>query len=468
MRRRNTKNRHTLFQLTLKYEEMLDTGNVFFKKESSYRELIDYYEHECLLEKALEVADFAIHQFAFSIEFFLKKAELLLQLKEMERALAILDQVDILSPGCLESSLLRAEGLAALGLHEETFSLLDDLKLQALPGELSDILVSEALIYEQMKEYERMFYILKAALEANPSNAEALSRMWFCVEYAQKYEESILLHEQILEEDPFNALAWYNLGAAHHYLCNHEEAIEAYEYAFLTKIEFEFAYRDCAEVCLYVENYQKALQCYQEVLQRFEPDADLFLHIGICYQRLGNYLVARTFFERAVEFDSYCDEAYFHIGECYAKQKEWYKAISTFLRAIRLNDVNEEYFFGLAEAYCQTGNFKKAELYYRQAADTAPEDSRYWIRLVQFLMERQRSDEAFEVLDEAEENTFDPALLYFRSACLFEMGQKQEALLVLEEALYEDFDARKALFHLLPVLEKDIEVQAVISIYQPE
>jgi tetratricopeptide (TPR) repeat protein len=468
MRPRNFKNRHTIFQLTLKYEQMLECGNVFFQQEHSYFELINYYEHECLLEKALEVAEFAIRQYPYSTEFFLRKAELLLQTKELEQALATLDRVDALAPGSLLSSLVRAEGLAALGMQDEAIYLLDGLKDLAMPEELSEILVCESLIYEQMREYERMFYVLKAALEANPSNAEALSRMWFCVEHAQKYEESVILHEKILEDDPFNALSWYNLGAANHYLCNHEEAIQAYEYAYLTKEDFEFAYRDCAEVCLYIQDYQKALQCYQEVLDRFEPDADLFLHIGLCYQRLGNFLVARTFHERAVEYDYYCDEAHFHIGECYAKQKEWQKAISAFLKAIRIEEGNEEYFFGLAEAYYQTGNLKKAEMYFREAADTAPEDSRYWIRLVQFLMERHRADEALEVLDEAEENSFDPELLYCRSACLFELGQKQAALLVLEEALFEDFEAHNSLFHLLPVLEKDIEVQAVISIFQPE
>ena len=468
MRQRNFKNRHAIFQLTLRYEEMLETGNVFFREEQNYHDLISYYEHECLLEKALEVVDFAILQHPYSTEFFLRKAELLLQLKELEQALAVLDQVDILSPQCLQSSLLRAEGLAALGMQEEAIALLHDLQQPALPDELSEILVCEALIYEQMREYERMFYVLKSALEVNPSSTEALSRMWFCVEYAQKYEESVLLHEEILEEDPFNALAWYNLGAAHHYLCNHEEAIQAYEYAFLTKDDFEFAYRDCAEVCLYIEDYQKALQCYQEVLERFEPDADLFLHIGMCYQRLGNYLVARTFFERAIEFDYFCSDAHFRLGECYSREKVWQKAISAFLKAIKIDDANEEYFFGLAEAYYQAGNLKKAEIYFRETADTAPEDSRYWIRLVRFLMETHRSDEALEVLDEAEENSFDPELLYCRSACLFELGQKQAALLVLEEALYEDFDAHNALFHLMPVLEKDVEVRAVISIFQPE
>ena len=43
-----------------------------------------------------------------------------------------------------------------------------------------------------------------------------------------------------------------------------------------------------------------------------------------------------------------------------------------------------------------------------------------------------------------------------------------EMCLALEDALCEDFDGHDSLFNLLPVLENDREVKAVISIFQPE
>lgn len=468
MGQRKNKNRQAIFNLISKYEEQLGLGNVALPNTDNYHGLIDYYQREYLTDRALEVVGHALRQFGDSAPFYLRKAELLLEKKEAEKALSALDRADALAPSQTKAGILRAEGLAMLGMVEEGISLLDALKPEADAPELSQIYVCEALIYEGLKEYEQMFFVLKAALDEDPSNPEALSRMWYCVEYSRKHEESLALHEKILEEDPFNSLAWYNLGAAHHYLLNYEQAIEAYEYAFLTKEDFEFAYRDCAEVCLYVENYQKALQCYQDVLERFEPDADLFYHIGLCYEKTGNYLVARSFFQRAVEFDYYCADAHYHIGLCFGKQMEWQKSISSLLKAVRIEDNNEDFYAALGEAYAKTGNFKKAESFFREAADTAPEEPRHWIRLVRFLMERGRTELAMEVLDEADENTYGSELLYCRSVCLFEAGDKQEALLVLEEALAEDFDAHDALFHMMPILEKDSEVRAVISIFQPE
>ena len=292
--------------------------------------------------------------------------------------------------------------------------------------------------------------------------------MWYCVESARKYEESIELHEKILEEDPFCSLAWYNLGAAQQYLCNHEEAIEAYEYSFLTNEYFEYAYRGCAEVCIYTKDFRKALECYQDVLERFEPDDDLFFCIGKCYEKLKNFPVARTFLHKAVLFNPMNDEAWFHIGECYSGQKKWKKAVHAYLKAIRINDLNEDYFKSLAEAFCKIGKYREAEIHFRAAADIAAEDAKHWIRLAQFFMDTQRLDEALKVLDEAEECTYGSELLYYRSAFLFKLGKKREALLVLEEALCEDFYAHGSMFSIMPLMAKDSEVKAIISVFQPD
>lgn len=461
--------RQQIFHLISKYEDMLANGRgVFFPDGGSYRSLVEYFEKEHLLDRALEVVGHAILQFGYAPEFYLRKAELLLEKKQPASALAVLDKLDRLTPNCLTSALLRAEGLASLGMEAEAVHLLDGLKDTASESEMSDICVREALIYQQAKEYERMFFVLKAALKYKPTNTEALSRMWYCVEHARKHEESAELHAAILDEHPFCSLAWYNLGAARQYMFEYDLAAEAYEYAFLTDENFEFAYRDCAEVYMMKQEYYKALECYQEVLERFEPDADLFLQIGLCYHKLGNHLVGRTFLEKALVFDPGCDEAHYYIGICFAGQKLWHRAIGAYVKAIRIDDKREEYHAALAAAYCKVGDYKRARIYYRTAAETAAEDATYWVLYVQFFMQIKLYENALAVLDEAEENTYSPEFLYHRSACLFKLGHKQEAFRTLEDALCEDFEGHGSLFQLHPALEDDREVKAVISIFQPE
>lgn len=468
MRQNLTSKPTEIFDTISKYEMMLEKGRVCFPSEGPYLHLIDYFEKECLFDRAIEVADHAIAQFGFTAIFYIRKAEVLLKMDQADQALKALDKAGALAPGFLKIDLMRAEGLAALGMKDEAFNLLNRLKETANAQVLSDILVCEALICEHEHSYEHMFYLLKAALDANPMNEEALSRMMLCVEHAGKHEESVELHKRIIDEDPFSHLAWYNLGAAYHYLCEYDKAIEAYEYAFLTNEYFEFAYRDCAEVCLDIKDYSKALQCYQEVIKRFEPDADLLLRIGDCHYHLGNYKVAKSFYKQAALMDPFNADALYGVGCCYAMQNNWKAATDFARRAILIDDQNELYFEALADACYNLGKYKEAELYYRQAIEIAPEESRYWMKLSQFLVSQGRSAEALEVLQEAEEYSDSAELLYCRSACLFMMGDKKNAMLALEDALFEDFEAHSHLFHWLPFLQNDKEVKAIIATLKPD
>ena len=463
-----TSTQKEIFDTISKYEEMLDKGLVCFPCESHYHQLIDYFERECLLDRAVEVASHALAQFGFTADFHIRKASTLLKMDQADQALLALDKAADLAPGFLKIDLMRAEGLTALGMKEQAFELLNRLKEKADDQVLSEILVCEALIYEQEHCYEHMFYLLKAALEANPMNDEALSRMMLCVEHAGKHEESVELHKRIIDVDPFSHLAWYNLGAAYHYLCEYDKAIEAYEYAFLTNEFFEFAYRDCAEVCLYVKNYHKALQCYQEVIKRFDPDADLLIHIAECHYYLGNFKVAKSFYMQAAQLDPYNPDALYGVGCCYALQNKWRAAADFSRRAILIDDQNELYFEALADACYHLGKYKEAELYYRQATELAPEEARYWMKLAQFLVSQGRSEESLEVLEEAEEYSGSSELMYCRSACLFMMGNKKQAMLALEDALFEDFESHGHLFQWLPILKNDNDVKAIIATLKPE
>ncbi len=468
MNQSNFTKKETIFDIVSLFEEMSQTEAVQFPTEESYYKLIDYFEVECQFNRALEVAEYALTQHPYSAGFHLRKAQLLLDSQHEELAMAALDEAEIHSPGNREISLLRSEILSSLELYDDALAILEDLKQEAVDSrEMSNIYLYESLVYENMKSHERRFYTLKAALLENPDNQVALKKMWFCTEISKKFDESVALHEKILEDHPFSALAWRNLGAAHAYFCDYEKAIVAYEYAFLIDENFEFAYMDCAEMCFEMQKYRKALQCYQDVLERFEPDYYIFQRIGQCYQNLGNCVIAKTFFEKAIQLDNFNDEAFFHLAKCYSQEENWKKAIYFYVKAVRINDKQEEYFSGLASAYYQLGEYDKAGPFFKEAAEIAPELSQYWIQYASFLMEMDQKEKALQILDEAEEYAVGTELLYCRVACLFALGERKEALFLLGDALDEDFSMHDSLFQLLPKLEEDTDIQAIIATYQP-
>ncbi len=453
--------------LVTRFEKMMSSDDNKIFTEDECNRIIDFYEAEFNAEGALEAADYAVRQFGFSPEFYIRKAQLLIHNKREQEAFFILDRAEVFAPAEADIYLLRSEALSRLDLFDDALRLLDAHKEAAHGLELSNIYFYEALCYDKAGEQERMFYALKTALEITPENDEALRHLYLNTELSRKYRETIEICDNVIDRHPYSSLAWYQKGSAHYCLCEYDEAIDAYEYAFSINDGFELAFRDCAEVCMETKQYQKALKCYKDVMNYVTPDEDLFMNIGICYNEMGHYGVAKTFFEKAIEENSEADEPYYHLGTCYAKEKQWTRAVYCYIQAIQKYEGREEYFAGLGEAYYAMGDFDKAETFFREAADIAPEGAEYWLRAASFLLEAKKPTDALELIEQSQDFTFSPNLDYCRVACYLDLGNRDKAKYYLSEALIDHYDAHDSLLSLMPRLTDDREIMAMISAFQP-
>ena len=468
MKRHHFNNQHAISALVSEYEAMSQKGTVGFFEEKVFLQLIDYYQSELRIDRALEVVDHALAQYSFTADFHIRKAQLLIESRQEDLAINSLEQAQIFAPSEIEISFLRVKILCTLGKYEEALILLDQIKPEASVDDLNEIYLFEAEICEFRKEFDEMFSVLEKILLSDHNNKEALERMWLCVELSQKFEQSIRLHLHLIDENPYSHLAWFNLGHAYQAVGNLEDAAEAYEYAFLINEHFQDAYRDCAIVCYELKDYKKALRCYEDVLEHFEPDSDILMNIGKCYQAMKDYNIARAFYIKALVLNPQNDEAHYHLAECYAADDAWKIAAQSYKRALKIDDKKEEYYCGLAEAYYQLGKEEKARYLLWKAIEVAPDQISTWIQYALLLMALDRFEEALELLDDAALNLSEdiPDLYYCRIACLFVMGRRQEALYRLGDALNFYFKEHQLLFDFAPELENEIEVRNLIERYR--
>jgi len=452
-------------ELIVEYERTLDQqGQVYFE-QGAYCQLIDYYLNDEQLERAAQAVERALSHHPFSVDFYLRKADILIHQHFYTEALDTLETAENYAPGNFDIQLMKAEVLSDTNQHNVALAVLEPLFKQIQGHDLADLYVTQAHVFDNQEAYEQMFFVLRAALEINPTHEGALESMWVCVEATKRYEESITLHRAIIDEHPYTYLAWYNLAHAYAYLARYEEAIEAFEYTFIINENFEFAYREFAELCYETREYRKSLDAYTEILKRFPPDSEILLRIGQCLQHLYSYEVARTYFKQAIRLDPMNDEALFHMGECYSFEQKWKKAVSFYKLAIEIEDMREEYYASLGEAWFNLGKHKRAELCFQNATRLAPEESQYWLQYASYLMETERRQKALRVFDQAEDCVPDVDLQYGRIACLFAMGRRQEAMYRLGEALAENFDRHPLLFDLIPELELDPDVLTLVLTY---
>lgn len=460
-----TKRDHALINLVFEFELMSEKGNISFLEERDFFALINYYEDEYHLDRAIEVVDYALEQYKYRVEFYIQKIKLLMLAKRAEEALPIIDKAEIISPLEFEIPILRAKVMIELNKTEEALSIIRDLRVICGVNDKVELFLCEAHIHEQNRDYNAMFESLKNVLHIEANNHEALEKIWVSVELSKNYNASVKFHSNFLDENPYSYHAWYNLGHAYACLGEYRKAISALEYSFLSNESFELGYIDCAEICLQIKDYKQALNVYTDALKVFGADAELLVNIAQCYVELNQFKEAKKALYEAAEHDAYNDEVFYHLGRCFIDEENWVNAINAFHKAIDLENRREEYYAGLAKSYAKIGKYKKANHYFAKATETGPEQSTYWFEHASFLIQIGDALSALDVLEEAEDHTFGADLIYCKSAALFHLDLKRQGLEVLQEALDEDLELSKRLFEILPDLEGDEDVQSIIRYF---
>lgn len=466
MNRRNYKRNEELFLLVNEYEEMEKKGAVCFLEKMAFKQLLNFYEEENKVDRALEVVEHALHQHGFSEDFFIRKAQLLLQKNKPSEALSCCEQASLFAPGEVEAYLLKVEAYVRLRQMDNAWNCLETARNNSHTREdLSETYLVEAFLWESREDYKRMFRCLRRSLLLNPKNELALDRIWMCVEMAQNYEASVKLHQKLIDKDAFNAVAWYNLGHAYSNLDDLEAAAEAFEFSLTIDSSFEFAYREAIQVQLEAKNFKRALELCLELSEIISPDSELMVFTGNCYEYLQQLEEAIRCYREAIRLNPLDDRAWYQLGECLFEKEEWTQSIEAFNKALMLDDRKEEYFAALAEAYFQKGDDEKAEFYFARATEIAPEQAEYWAQLASFLIDIHAPLKALQVLDEAGLYTSSSEFIYCRIAALMQSGRRKEALSLLPDALTHSAEQSNFLFSLLPEMEEDAEVLRIFSMY---
>ena len=162
-----------LINLVSDFEIKFEQGEVGYLDEKVYLQLLEYYEDEYLFEKALEVVEFAIGQYKYRSEFYIIKSRLLLNSNKVNDCLKTLEIAENIAPFEREISIIKVRAFAIKKQFAEAQEILDELSIGATKGDSQDILIAQSFIYENMKDYNAMYYALAPAALFDSKNEEA-------------------------------------------------------------------------------------------------------------------------------------------------------------------------------------------------------------------------------------------------------------------------------------------------------
>jgi len=463
-----TKHNLQIVSLVTEFEDKLSNGDLDFISEKTLMELIQYYESELMYRKAVDVINIGIQQFKFRPEFYIAKARINMKMADYSKALFYLEKAEQLAPFEIDIQILKARIFASSEQVDEALIIISDLKSYCNDGDLREVYMCESFIHETLEDFNEMYFSLCNTLRIDPSNEEALERIWLAVELSKRYIDSIRFHEELINTNPYSHLAWFNLGHAYACIGEYENAIDSMEYSYIVNKDFNIGYMDCADICMQISRHKKALEVFLEVEKIFGFDEEISMKIGECYYLIGDIANAKINLHKSIKMDPYSDEAYHILAKCYAKEEKWNQSVKAYHKAIAIDDGMEEYFKGIGEAYFQLGSYDKAEQFYSMATVIAGEESQYWASYISFLIKTRQIKKALDVIDQAFEATFGADILYCQFVALHLIGNYNRAIKVLEEALLEDIDQHSIIFSLEPELKIDKQVNSIINYYMVE
>lgn len=436
-------------------------------EEEGFERLIDYFEDQEKDNQALEVIDYALHQYPNSVSILLSKANLLIILKKYSEALEVLDNIELLDTSDIDLYILRTDAYLALDMQQRAADTLEEAINNFEGEERLDLLFELSDVYDDYENFDKVFDCLIMILQQDPTNEEALYKICFWTDYTGRNEESIKLHKQIIEEHPYNELAWFNLGAAYQGLKLHEKAIDAYLYAVAINDKFDIAYRNLGDAYIRLRNYKEAIEALEKTLPLGLPDTIVHEAIAYCYAKQKNFAQARFHYKKALHISPGEAHLYLKLAQTYIEEKQWRSAIKMLEKAIEIKPSGYEYYVALGRCYRELGRINDAIVYFENVVHIKPRYLSGWKEFLKSLYIAKLNKEGLEYAQFGYEQTGKkPVILYYISAFQFAIGKNKEALLTLENALEKQPKLAKIFIELNPAFLQQQPIAELLTKYK--
>ncbi len=457
-------------------EEYIDEVVNRFKRSlvSGRKTYFDVSEFECIVEQLLEEGDLQASEIAVmqgmqihpnALPLHMKYAQVLLSKEKYEDAIQCLNIIERIEPTNPDVHFIK--GSAWLSMDRRT----DALKafgnaIKYAGTELDSILYHIGLSFLQSGDCLRAIQYFERVLRINPEDEITLCELGFLYDQMGNFSKSIEYYNRLIDIDPYNSSSWFNLGITHNKAENYDEAVKAYEFALVTNEKFHQALLNIANVFANKGEYNKAIEKYNEYLKLVPNDDHALCYIGECYLSLENYVKAKKYYHKAIELNAANDAALFGIGVVMWEERQYQDSITFISKAIEIDGANSEYWHTLAKVYSDFNRKTDAVKAIKQAVKLELDNSEIWLTWVDIYLQFKETESAVKILKIAIKKNNDVILKYRLVGLLLENERNEEAFEMLDMAMKQDFIKVNQIFEFCPKASKNRKLKKRISEFQ--
>ena len=118
--------KESIKELLKHYDNLRAGRSAMFLEEEAFEKIIDWFDDQEEIAKALEAAEMSIEYWPFSSTLLLRKADLLLATRKYHEALEILEKAELLDHNDVNLYILKTDAYLALDMQEKAVALLED------------------------------------------------------------------------------------------------------------------------------------------------------------------------------------------------------------------------------------------------------------------------------------------------------------------------------------------------------
>lgn len=447
-----------------KFESMLKTNNVYFFDSVEFEEIIQHYldngKHS-LAEKALKLG---LEQHPGSIVLKLLKVELLIFADKLQKASAMLAELEAVEPNNEEVFIQKATIFSKENKHNDAIDMLK----RALPftNEPADVWSMIGMEYLYLDDFENARLNFANCIDVDFEDYSSLYNVIYCFDMESNHEEAIKYLESYIEKNPYCEVAWHQIGRQYFVLNKFKEALRAFDYAVLIDESFIGGYLEKAKTLEELKRYEDAIENYLITLELDDPTAFVYVRVGECYQKLDDLDTAVKYFKKAVNEDPLLDKAWMLLTNLYQEAENYQKALYYINKALQIDENNALYWRKYAEVNLKLNFFEETVKAFKQCIKLDDNSLEIYVGLADVLLFLGEFDDALKTVIKAKNYHKELAEIEYRLCGLFMLANKETySLLHLKNALAIDVEYREIVKELYPTVFENEKVQKVIANY---
>jgi tetratricopeptide (TPR) repeat protein len=199
-------------------------------------------------------------------------------------------------------------------------------------------LVSQAIKFNQLKNFQNAIPLLTRVLETDPKNTIALREKGFSISNLGRYEEAIGWYEKSIGANPNDSMTWTYKGYALSKIGKIRDSIKCYDMAIQIDPQNAAAWRSKGYSLVKIHDDRGAMACYQKALSLDPDDPFVWNLIGWLKRDLNDKLDA---FNRSLSLDPDYIPAMNNKGWVLSKLGKYQEALTLYER-ILANDINNQ------------------------------------------------------------------------------------------------------------------------------